>query len=38
MVERYVLKLVDKIPLKLCKPITERKYHGSVLDTLEDAV
>lgn len=34
----FVLKLVDKIPLKLCKPNTERKCHGSVLDTLEDAV
>ena len=34
----FVLKLVDKIPLKLCKPIAERKCHGSVLDTLEDAI
>ena len=34
----FVLKLVDKIPLKLCKPNVERKCRGSVLDTLKDAV
>nr|DAE24953.1 MAG TPA: hypothetical protein [Myoviridae sp. ctxjh1] len=34
----FVLKLADKIPLNLCKPNTERKCHGSVLDTLENAV
>lgn len=34
----FVLKLVDKIPTKLYRPNVERKCHGSVLDTLEDAV
>lgn len=34
----FVLKLVDKIPTKLYRPNVERKCHGSVLDTLEDAI
>lgn len=38
MVERYMLKLVDEGPIRPYRPNTERKCHGSVLDTLEDAI
>ena len=38
MIERYVLKMVGEIPTKLYRPNVERKFRGSVLDTLEDAV
>ena len=34
----FVLKLVNKIPIKLYRPYIERKCHGGVLDTLEDAI
>lgn len=34
----FVLKLVDKIPIKTYRLNVERKCHGSVLDTLEDTV
>ena len=38
MIERYVLKTVEEMPTKLYRPNVERKCHGSVLDTPEDAV
>ena len=38
MIERYVLKLVDEVPIRQYRPNTERKCHGSILDTLEDAL
>lgn len=34
----FVLKLVNKIPARLYHPNVERKCHGDVLDTLEDAI
>ena len=38
MIERYVLKMVEEISIKVYRPNVERKCHGSVLDTLKDAV